>query len=60
MQTIRLLNAAMLKVVPQPDLRVMFADLRAEFESVARARQIELLVDHPSHVIATDRALCTQ
>lgn len=101
MQTIRLLNAAMLKVVPQPDLRVllqqqgqaiegmtrllnalldisklesgaiqpvtsevslaeMFADLRAEFELVARARQIELLIDQPSHVVATDRALCTQ
>jgi two-component system, sensor histidine kinase len=101
LQTIRLLNAAMLKVVPQPDIRELlrpqnqaiesmtrlldalldisrlesgavepklahvaladvFADLRAEFESIARARGVGLHFDAPSAVLSTDRTLFYQ
>lgn len=101
LQTIRLLNAALLKIVPQPDVREilqqegqaiesmtrllnalldisrlesgtiepmmsevsiaeLFAELRSEFESVARARDIEFRVDWPALVISTDRTLFAQ
>jgi PAS domain S-box-containing protein len=101
MQTIRLLNAALLKAVPDPEIRELlqhqgqaidsmtrllnalldisrlesgaieplvaevslaelFDDLRSEFESVARARDIELQVGLPALVISTDRTLFCQ
>lgn len=101
MQTIRLLNAAMLTVVPQPEIRELlqhqeqaiegmtrllnalldisrlesgaieptisevslaeiFAELRTEFSSVARAREIDFKVDAPLTTISTDRVLFTQ
>ena len=101
LQTVRLLNAAMLKVVPQPDIRELlhqqnqaiesmtrllnalldisrlesgavelkltetplaevFADLGAEFESVARARNIGLHFDATTAVLSTDRTLFQQ
>jgi PAS domain S-box-containing protein len=101
MQTIRLLNAAMLKMAPEPETRellqhqgqaiesmtrllnalldisrlesgaiepvtsevsmaVVFEELRAEFGSIARARGIELRVDRPALVLATDRTLFSQ
>lgn len=101
MQTIRLLNAAMLKVASELDFRDFlqrqsqaidgmarllnalldisrlesgaiepvisnvplseaFAQLRTEFESVARARGIEFHVDDSPMVLATDKTLLTQ
>jgi len=101
MQTIRLLNAAMLTVVPQPELRELlqqqgqaiegmtrllnalldisrlesgaieptisdvslaevFGELRTEFQSVARAREIDFRVDSPMATLATDRTLFGQ
>lgn len=101
LQTIRLLNAAMLKITPQPDLRELlqqqsqaiegmtrqlnalldigrlesgavdlkltevplaevFAELRNEFQSIARARGLGLHVDAPTVLISTDRALFYQ
>lgn len=101
MQTIRLLNAAMLTVVPQPEVRELlqhqgqaiegmtrllnalldisrlesgaieptisavslaeiFSELRAEFHSVARARDIDFTVDAPLAAISTDRVLFGQ
>lgn len=101
MQTIRLLNAAMSKVVPDPEIRELlqhqgqaiesmtrllnalldisrlesgaiepvvsevsfaelFGELRAEFESIARAREIQLQVERPALVISTDRTLFCQ
>ena len=101
LQTIRLLNSAMLKVVPQPDIRELlhqqnqaitsmtrllnalldisrlesgavelkltetpladvFADLRTEFGSVARARNVGLHIDAPTAVLTTDRTLFYQ
>jgi two-component system, sensor histidine kinase len=101
MQTIRLLNATMLKIVPQADMRELlqhqsqaiesmtrllnalldisrlesgaiepsvshvplaevFSDLRSEFDSIARARDIEFQTDNPPFVIATDRTLFAQ
>jgi two-component system, sensor histidine kinase len=101
MQSIRLLNATMLKVVPQADMRELlqhqgqaiesmtrllnalldisrlesgaiepavtnvpladvFSDLRSEFESIARARDIDFQTDTPTVVIATDRTLFAQ
>lgn len=101
LQTIRLLNAAMLKIVPQPDVRGLltqqsqaidsmarllnalldisrlesgaveiqlaptalgdvFADLRTEFEPIARTRNVGLHVDAPTHVLSTDRTLFYQ
>jgi two-component system CheB/CheR fusion protein len=101
LQTIRLLNAALLKIVTHPELREplyqqnhaiesmarqlnalldisrlesgavevklgpvaladVFADLRNEFESVARTRGVTLDVDAPSVVVSTDRSLLYQ
>ncbi|HEX2493685.1 MAG TPA: ATP-binding protein [Steroidobacter sp.] len=101
LQTIRLLNAAMLKVVPQSDLRELlsqqnqaiesmtrllnalldisrlesgavepkltdvpladvFADLRTEFASIARARNLSLHFDAPTAMLSTDRTLFYQ
>jgi PAS domain S-box-containing protein len=101
MQTIRLLNASLLKMVPDPQVRELlqhegqaiesmtrllnalldisrlesgsiepvitqvsigelFEELRSEFESVARARDIELQTDRPKLVISTDRTLFGQ
>lgn len=101
MQTVRLLNASMLKVVPDPTIRDLlqhqsqaietmarllnalldisrlesgaiepvtsnvllaevFEELRAEFESLAHTRDIDLQVDRPSLVVATDRTLLSQ
>ena len=101
LQTIRLLNAALLKVVPQADVRELlrqqnhaiesmtrqlnalldisrlesgavevklgpvaladvFADLRNEFESVARMRNVALHVDAPAVMLCTDRSLLHQ
>jgi two-component system, sensor histidine kinase len=101
LQTVRLLNAALLKIVPQRDARELlqqqnqaiesmtrllnslldisrlesgtveinltetplakvFADLRTEFESVARARNLELRFDAPTAVLVTDRTLFYQ
>lgn len=101
MQTIRLLNATMLKVAPQADMRELlqhqgqaiesmarllnalldisrlesgaiepnvsnvplaevFSDLRSEFESIARARDIDFQADCPALLIATDRTLFAQ
>ena len=100
-QAIRLLNAAMLKVVPQPEIRELlqqqseaiesmtrllnalldtsrlesgaieptladvplaqvFAELRSEFESLARTREIRLHFDMIPLVISTDRTLFYQ
>lgn len=101
LQTIRLLNAAMLKIVPQPDVRELlnqqgqaiesmarllnalldisrlesgaveiqlaatplgdvFADLRTEFEPIARARHIGLHIDASTSLLSTDRTLFYQ
>ena len=101
MQTIRLLNAAMLRVVPQQQLRELleqqggaiesmtrllnalldisrlesgavqpqlgevfladvFASLRADFASVARARGLDLVVEDSTAAISTDRTLLMQ
>jgi PAS domain S-box-containing protein len=101
MQTVRLLNATMLKVVPQPEVRELLqqqeqaidsmtrllnalldisrlesgaiepvtenvslahllAELRTEFGSLARTREIALHVDAPALVISTDRTLFAQ
>jgi len=101
MQTIRLLNASLLKVVPDLDIRQllmhqgqaiesmarllnalldisrlesgaiepMVSDVRlvelceelaSEFESIARARDIDLLIDRPAWIISTDRTLFGQ
>lgn len=101
MQTIRLLNAAMSKIVPQPEVRELleqqaqaiesmtrllnslldisrlesgaiepvivtvpvaevFEELRAEFRSVARARDVDLQVGDSRAVISTDRTLFLQ
>jgi len=101
MQTIQLLNASMMKFVPEPQVREllrqqgqaiesmtrllnalldisrlesgaiepvsaevslaeMFEDLRSEFSSVARARDIELQIEAPRVVVATDRTLFYQ
>ena len=101
MQTIRLLNASLLKIVPDPEVRELlkhegqaiesmtrllnalldisrlesgaiepvisevpiaglFAELRSEFQSVARSRGIEFQVDAPELVISTDRTLFYQ
>jgi len=101
LQTIRLLNAAMLKLLPQTDARELlqqqgqaiesmtrllnslldisrlesgaiepvkvpvplaelFAELRSEFASLARAREIDLQVAAPDIVLSTDRTLFYQ
>lgn len=101
MQTIRLLNAAMLKVVPDTQVRDLlqhqgqaiesmtrllnalldisrlesgaiepvianvsidevFEELRAEFESIARVRGVDLRIDHAALAITTDRTLFYQ
>jgi PAS domain S-box-containing protein len=101
MQTIRLLNAAMTKIVPDAEVRDLlqqqsqaiesmtrllnalldisrlesgaiephngevqiaevFAELRSEFSSVAKAREIELRVEPSDVVISTDRTLFYQ
>jgi PAS domain S-box-containing protein len=101
MQTIQLLNASMLKFVPDPQVRELlqqqsqaiesmtrllnalldisrlesgaiepvsvevpvaevFEELRSEFSSVARAREIDLQVEAPGVVLSTDRTLFYQ
>lgn len=101
MQAIRLLNAAMLKIAPQPEMRDMlnqqsqaiegmarlldalldisrlesgaiepvsadieldevFEELRSEFGSLAKARDLELRIEPAHVVISTDRALFFQ
>jgi PAS domain S-box-containing protein len=101
MQTIQLLNASMMKFVPDPQVRELlqqqrqaiesmtrllnalldisrlesgaiepvsadvslaeiFGDLRAEFSSIARARNIDLHVEVPRIVLSTDRTLFYQ
>lgn len=101
MQTIRLLNASLLRAVPEPQMRELLqqqsqaiesmtrllnalldisrlesgaiepvitqvslaevcAELRTEFDSLARARDIELRFDKSSLAIATDRTLFQQ
>ena len=101
MQTIQLLNASMLKFVPEPQVRELlqqqgqaiqsmtrllnalldisrlesgaiepisanvsvsevFEELRSEFLSVARAREIDLQVEAPRIVLSTDRTLFYQ
>jgi two-component system, sensor histidine kinase len=101
MQTIRLLNAAMMKIVPEAETRDLlqqqgqaiesmtrllnalldisrlesgaiepvhadvpiadvFEELRTEFSSIARAREIDLQVDLSPLVISTDRTLFSQ
>jgi PAS domain S-box-containing protein len=101
MQTIQLLNASMLKFVPDPQVRELlqqqsqaiesmtrllnalldisrlesgaidpinvevsvgevFEELRTEFSSVARAREIDLQVEAPRVVLSTDRTLFHQ
>lgn len=101
MQTVRLLNAALLRAVPDPEIRELlqhqsqaiesmarlldalldisrlesgaiepvtanvalgevFEELRAEFESLARTRDIAFQVDRPNLVISTDRTLLSQ
>lgn len=101
MQTIRLLNASLLKMVPDPQARELlqhegqaiesmtrllnalldisrlesgaiepvitqvsigevFEELRSEFASIARARDVELQIDRPKVVISTDRTLFGQ
>jgi two-component system, sensor histidine kinase len=101
MQTIRLLNASLLKMVPDPQVRELlqhegraiesmtrllnalldisrlesgsiepvitqvsigelFEELRSEFESIARTRDIALQMDRPKLVISTDRTLFGQ
>ncbi|HET9448651.1 MAG TPA: ATP-binding protein, partial [Steroidobacteraceae bacterium] len=101
MQTIQLLNASMLKFVPDPQVRELlqqqgqaiesmtrllnalldisrlesgaiepvnaevavaeiFDELRSEFSTVARAREIELQIETPRLVLSTDRTLFYQ
>jgi two-component system CheB/CheR fusion protein len=101
LQTIRLLNASLLRVAPQPHIRELLdqqnqaiesmtrqlnalldisrlesgavelklapvaladilADLRNEFESVARARGVALQIEGPVAVLSTDRSLFYQ
>lgn len=101
MQTIQLLNASMLKFVPEPQVRELlqqqgqaienmtrllnalldisrlesgaiepvsndvsvaevFDDLRSEFSSVARAREIDLQIEAPRVMLSTDRILFYQ
>jgi two-component system, sensor histidine kinase len=101
MQTIQLLNASMMKFVPDPQVRELlqqqrqaiesmtrllnalldisrlesgaiepvsvevslgevFEELRSEFSSVARAREIDLQVEVPRIVLSTDRTLFYQ
>lgn len=101
MQAIRLLNAAMMKIIPQPEARELleqqgqaiesmtrllnslldisrlesgaiepvtvvvpvaevFEELRSEFRSVARAREVDLQVEDTRVVISTDRTLFLQ
>ena len=101
MQTIQLLNASMMKFVPDPQVRELlqqqgqaiesmtrllnalldisrlesgaiepvsaevsvaevFEELRSEFSSVARAREIELQIEPPRLVLSTDRTLFYQ
>lgn len=101
MQTIRLLNAAMMKIVPEPNVRELlqqqgqaiesmtrllnalldisrlesgaielvnvsvaisdvFDELRSEFSSLARAREVDLRIDPSPVVLSTDRTLFYQ
>jgi two-component system, sensor histidine kinase len=101
MQTVRLLNAAMLKIVPEAEIRDLlqqqgqaiesmtrllnslldisrlesgaiepvnaevplgevFNDLSTEFSSIAKAREIDLIVESTRFAISTDRTLFSQ
>jgi PAS domain S-box-containing protein len=56
----RLESGAIEPNVSEVPLAEVFSDLRSEFESIARARDIDFQTDSPTLVIATDRTLFAQ